>query len=126
MAARNFENQRYSLEKKVVDLFASVTFGASGAPTLNASKSKGVKSISRTSAGLYVITLQDQYNQLLTVRCTNVSSSAPAAPSMYVKAEAVNNATPTLTVVMNSAGTATDPGSGEEARLHIVLKNSSL
>lgn len=129
MANRYFNQFRLSLEKQVVDLFADVTFGGTGAPTLVASGSKGVASISRTSAGLYVVTLSDSYVGLLMVNHRFIKNSAtiPAAPLMYVVSQAVGTvAAPTITMQFDAvAGTAADPDSGDEVLLQFTLKNSS-
>lgn len=126
MSNRLMSQFRYSLEKKVVDLYADVTFGASGAPTLVAAKSKGIKSISRTSAGKYVVTLQDSYTRLLMMKHVFINATAPASPGAYVFAQTVGSVNPpTITVVFNAAGTATDPASGEEVLIQISLSDSS-
>lgn len=125
MSNRLYTQFRYSLEKKVVDLFADVTFGATGAPTLVSTKSKGIKSITRSSAGKYVITLSDAYVGLLLVKHIFINSTAPASPSSYVVSHTVGSANPaTVTVQFNAAGTATDPASGEEVLLQFVLRDS--
>jgi hypothetical protein len=131
MANRYFNQFQLSLEKAVVHLFARITFGSSGAPTLDAVNSKGIKSIARNSAGDYTITLQNPYNRLFKINHTfdtsGNSGSAPASPAMFLKAQAVSTvATPTVEVVFNAAGTATDPASGEAVLLHFVLKNTSV
>lgn len=127
MSNRLYTQFRYSLEKRVVDLFADVTFGASGAPTLNTAKSKGVKSITRSSAGKYVLTLQDSFNGLLMLKHSFVNATAPAAPGAYIVSHTVGSASPaTITIQFNAAGTATDPASGEEALLQVVLKDSGV
>lgn len=133
MANRYFRQFVNTVEPQVVKLFARVTFGSSGAPTLVAASSKGIKSISRVSAGKYTITLgnaavTDTYNALLMVKHlfdeTANSGTAPVSPSMFLTANAVATAG-TLQVVFNAAGTATDPASTEAVMLEITLKNSS-
>lgn len=107
-------------------LALSVSFGSSGAPTIVSGTGMGIKSVARSSAGRYVITLQDAYKGLIRMSHSFVSASAPASPSMYIAAEAVSSASaPTITVVFNTAGTATDPASGEKVLLEIELNNSS-
>jgi len=132
MANRYYTQFRYSLEKAVVDLFGFVTFGALGAPTLSAVKSKGIKSITRTGAGAYDIVLgtgsaMDVYNALLNVDFCFKNATAPAAPLMYVVSETV--ATPSTGKISvqftNAAGVATDPGNGEIVYLNVQLKNST-
>lgn len=128
--SRQFLN---TIEPQVFDLFAKVTFGASGAPTLVAANSKGIKSISRVSAGKYNITLGnaqavDTYPGLLHVKHvfdeSSNSGTAPAAPGMFVTSNLVST-TGVLQIVFNSAGTATDPASTEIVYLEIVVKNST-
>lgn len=120
-------------EPSVVNIFAYVTFGATGAPTLVAAKSKGVKTIARNSAGLYTITLGnaqgvDIYNSLLMIKHvfdeSGNSGTAPVSPSMFLVANSVASAG-TLQIEFNTAGTATDPASTEAVFLQIILKNSS-
>lgn len=127
MANRTFNEFSYRLEKGVVTLYSDVTIAAAGAPTLVSGKNKGIKSISRVSAGDYLITLQDSYVRLLMVDFGFIKATVPAAPSMSIKASSVtSNTAPTIEVVFyNSAGTATDPASGEELVLEIMLSNSS-
>lgn len=124
---------RLQFEKRVVDVYAQVTFGASGAPTLNAVNSKGVKSISRVSAGRYLVTFGtnaqlpvDTYVKLLCVKNvfdTTATAAAPAAPGMFVAAQALNVGT--ITIQFNAAGTATDPASGEVAYIDFCLGDST-
>lgn len=124
--SNRFMNQfHFSFVKGKTSLYGRVTFGATGAPTLDSVKSKGIKSIVRNSAGNYTIALQDNYYAFLRAAHVFVGSSAPAAPSMYVTSESVSSTTPSLIVQFNAAGTATDPASGEEVRLELVLNNSS-
>jgi hypothetical protein len=135
MANRYFTNQQFALEKSVVSLFARVTFGATGAPTLVVSQSKGISSITRVSAGKYTIVLGagvslDTYPKLLMARHVFDESgnggTAPAAPSMFVAANATATANvASLTVTFNTAGTATDPASGEAVLLELTLGNST-
>jgi hypothetical protein len=129
MADRAFGTNRASNEKKVVDLFAYITFGSSGAPTLSATKSKMIKSISRTSTGLYVLTLSDYYTRMLGVQGHFVvASGVPAAPFIFEVSFTSNSI---LTFQTNAAsGTsgalqAADPGSGEILKLAISLSNST-
>lgn len=129
MANRQFTNQQYTMEKAVVSVFAKVTFGSSGAPTLVTANSKAVKSIARNSAGDYTVTFGgpqgvDTYYKLLQINHRFVNTTAPASPSMWLKADSTSSAG-TCEVVFNSAGTATDPASGEAVLLEFVFGNSS-
>lgn len=132
MANRYFNQFNWSLEKNPVTLWARVTIGASGAPTLDATNSKGIKSISRSSAGTYVVTFgvgnqTDTYNRLLFAKAQfQVSGGIPAAPVMAVSTESVQSAG-TVTLVFSDVETpaATDPASGEVMYLEFKLKNST-
>lgn len=127
MANRLFQQFRYSLEKNVVELFAQVTYGATGAPTLVTANSKGIKSVVRNSAGNYTITLQDTYFKFLGVDLTPVvPTGTPAAPVQFMVSQAVTSQTaPTIVLQYLNGTTATDPASGESVFLTIALGNSS-
>lgn len=135
--ANRWRNQFVSsLEKVVVDLFAEVTFGASGAPTIVAANTKGFISVTRNSAGTYTfvfgsapnsINALDTYVKFLNAHVIfNSGSSAPASPGMYVKANSVSTAgTCSIQIVLNAAGTATDPASGEIGYFSFTLGDST-
>lgn len=125
MANRRFYQFRLALEPQVSELFMQVSFGSSGAPTLSAANSRGISSIVRNSAGNYTITLSDRYSRFLMLNKIAISSAAQAAPEFRVVSEAVSNATPTIVVQFSAAGVATDPASGEAAKMQIILKNSN-
>lgn len=141
MADRTFTPFNYSLEKYPVVLFAQVSFGSSGAPTLEkwdltsaalataaSTGFKGIKSVSRTSQGLFVFTLQDPYQRLLFAEAVfYVASGQPAAPVLSLRATtAVNSASaPTITVnTLNGSLAATDPASGELGYFRFTVSNS--
>lgn len=135
MATRQFFNQALGLEPAPVRLFAKVTIGAAGAPTLVSASSKGVASIARNSAGDYTLTLGDSYTKLFSIRCTVQNSTGiPAAPTMGIKAQSVNTTgAGTVEVVFagptNSSTTtlvATDPASGDTLWFELILSNSNL
>lgn len=73
MALRNFLSQRFfNWHAMAVQLDAQITIGASGAPTLVTSSaagsiptSRGFKSITRLTTGIYQVQLDDNYSQLL-------------------------------------------------------------
>lgn len=129
MANRRFRSQfQYGFEAMPVSLHCVFDVGASGAPTLNQTLSKGVESIARNSAGQYTITLEDKYNGLLHATIDQrPGTSPPAAPLAVVEAEDVDGA---KTVVLQyrdiDNSTATDPADGEQQRLHLILSNSNV
>lgn len=122
-----------TMEKKIVNLFAKVTFGATGAPTLDAVNSKGVVSVTRNSAGTYTFVfgtkagMLDTYVKLVSLDVIyNSGASAPAAPSIYVKANNIATVnTSSLQVVVNAAGTATDPATGEIGYFNFIFGDST-
>jgi hypothetical protein len=132
MANRFFNSAFYSMVKNPVLLFARVTIGGTGACTLVASGSKGVSSITRTSAGLYVLTLQDVYVGLISCHAVRtLASGIPAAPGYSVVSNTVTT-TKTITVQFSGATAsgdttlvATDPSSGTTLDFQIWLSNSS-
>jgi hypothetical protein len=130
MANRNYYPEHYSLEPQPVTIWAKVTFGASGAPTLT--RGKGIKSVSRSSAGVFVFTFgagstTDKYNNLLGAKQpTFVKASAPSAPLMEITTDAVAaSGAITVTLRADAAGAATDPANGEIGFFEFVLNNSS-
>lgn len=126
MAMRWFNQFRLSLEKQVVDLYAKVTIGAAGAPTLVVGASKGVASVAKNAAGKYTLTLSDQYYGFLGIDVKVLNATSPAAPINYVVSQAVTSATPTVVVqFLSDASVATDPANGEALYFQIKLKNSS-
>lgn len=126
MANRFFENRRYSLEKQIVELFFKFAVGASGAPTLDALNSKGIKSVVRNSAGNYTVTLQDQYSKFLGVDAQELSSTGiPAAPNMGIVSQAVNGAAPTVVLQFSAGGVATDPDASSTIYGKVSLGNTT-
>lgn len=125
-----------TLEKKVCSLYAKVAFGATGAPTLSAVNSKGVLSVTRNGAGDFTFVfgttsngakLLDTYNKILRISHTyNSGASAPAAPALYIKTDSVATVgTASVRVVLNAAGTATDPANGEIGYFEFIFGDST-
>ncbi len=129
MANKTAFQFRYQYEREVTDIFLKVNIGGTGAPTIASGNAKGVTSISRTSPGLYVITLMQPYNRLLDVSSQSISgSSAQAAPLMTVVSETVATAATKAVTLQYRAidnSTATDPASGEVLLIRISVRNSS-
>lgn len=134
MANRYFRQFVNTTEPVIVQLYARITFGATGAPTLVAASSKGIRSVTRNSAGVYTIVMGnaatiDTYKQLMFIKHvfdeSSNSGTAPTAPGMYILANNVAAAAGSIQIEFNSAGTATDPASTEAVYLEITLKNST-
>ena len=133
MANRRYRSQfRFSFHKDPVDIFAHVTFGASGAPTLDSANSSGIVSVTRNSAGNFTFVFGtnsqlafDTYNYLLMVKHVFNQASAPAAPGMWVSANSISTVgTASITLQFNAAGVPTDPASGESVLIDFILRNS--
>ena len=136
MANRFFSLPSFQLEKNVVRLYAQVTFGSSGAPTVVKANSKGLLSVTRNSTGVYTFVFGtdaarlDQYYKLLFVGvqwdATKNSGTAPAAPLVYLTGNSVATAgTCSLQLTCNNVSqSATDPASTEQAFFNFVLSNS--
>lgn len=127
MANRRLNQFTYSTENMTSHVFAQITFGSSGAPTLNFGGSF-ISSVTRNSAGDYTIVFKDLWNRLLGLNHRfNSGSSAPASPGLWVKNNSVATAaSKSIEIVLNSAGTATDPASGEIIYLDFIFKNTSV
>ena len=140
MSQRLFNQFRLSLEKDVVDLYVRVTFGSSGAPTLDASINKGIVSVTRNSAGKFTFVFGaknaangnklDTYYKLLNVDATadttGISGVAPAWSQMYLAANSTATlGTSSAQVVLLSGATATDPASGEAVYFQFTFRNSA-
>jgi len=124
---RNYMFQfRSSPVPAVVDLFAKVTIGAVGAPTLDAVHSLGVTSIARVDVGQYLITLDKKYQRLLAVLDSHEAASGlSGAPDMAVVIDAVASLGK-ITIQFSNAGVKTDPSNSEVIKLNIILKNTSV
>jgi hypothetical protein len=133
MANRFFNQFSKTMEKEVVSLFAHVTFGASGAATLDAVNSKGIVSVVKQSTGKYRILFgttaasKDSYYKFFNARATFLNATAPAAPMMYITSLQHNVVANCYIDVQFStaAGVSTDPASGEQVYMEIKLGNSS-
>jgi hypothetical protein len=115
-------NRRQALEKEVKDLYAKVTIGATGAPTLTLGI--GIASIARNGAGDYTVTLQDKYPSLKFFEGVHLKSAAEDL-NFQLKAESVasNKTVRFLTV---AGASATDPANGDVLYLKFELKNTTI
>lgn len=122
MADRSF-NRRQSLEKEVKDLYIKISIGATGAPTLVSGASYGAASISRTSQGLYALTLQDKYSSLKFIEGILLDVDAEDI-RFQLKSETVST-TKIVNFFTLTGATATDPSNGSAILLKLELKNTS-
>lgn len=112
-------------QKGIKEVHIKVTIGATGAPTLSTDGSSlGVATITRTSAGLYVITLRDKYTALVNAQFMHLDDALQDL-SFQVNAETVAT-TKTVTLWTRVAATATDPTNTAIIYGTLTLKNSSV
>lgn len=123
MANRRFQRVQ-SLSREVKILHARVAIGASGAPTLDSDLSVGVASVVRDSAGVYVVTLDDKYNNLLHVDVMQLEATAEDL-TFQVESEAVATAK-TVQIQAKAAAVETDPSDGSVLLLRLELKNTNV
>lgn len=121
MANRTF-NRKQALEKQVCEIYAKVSIGSSGAPTLV--DRTGIASIVRNSAGTYTLTLQDRYVSLKSAQIEFMNATAQDLQAQLL-AETVNSSTPAIQFVCLTAATATDPSSATTVLIKLDLKNTS-
>jgi hypothetical protein len=121
MASRNF-NRKQALEREIKEIYAKLTFGASGAVTLTTGH--GVASAAKSDTGDYLITLRDKYVSLKMVEGTFIKSSGEDI-RVQVKAEAVATAK-TISILTLTGASATNPSSGAVLLLKFELKNTSV
>jgi hypothetical protein len=132
MANRLFGSQfKYSFVRKPVELWCQVAIGATGAPTLSATKSKGITSVVRNSAGRYTITLNDKYQELYGAYPMFVLAAGAygtsAASDMVVRSAAVTAATPTVVVeFLDGTGAANELANGVTLYLKLELNDSTV
>lgn len=131
MADRTFLNDAGSLEAGMVELYAKLTVGASGAVT--AGTGNGITSITKeATAGQYTILLADRYTTFygcdFTLLHTTDSDPATVAVAARVKSEQVNNATPKFVIQAYALddGAAADFADGAILYMTIKLKNSTV
>lgn len=79
MANRLLRQFQYGFENKIVSVFCKFAVGASGAPTLDVAKSKGITSITRNSAGVYTILFNDNFVELFGASPTIILASGSQA-----------------------------------------------
>lgn len=136
--ANRWGNQfTHSLIKDVWNIYARVTFGASGAPTLvqgNPAASPGIVSITQNATGQYTFvfgtnsSMLDVWPRLLGANVFfNAGSAAPTACTM----SAITNSTATAGTcsmkvrLVDYAGADVNPASGEIGYFNFTFSNST-
>lgn len=121
MANRNF-NRFQALEKEVKALYAEVSIGNAGAPTLVSGL--GVESITKNNTGDYTVKLQDKYMSLKACDVSILSTTVQDLTiQLYSESVATSKEIRFLTV---EAGLCDHPASGSKLLIKIEVKNSSV
>lgn len=120
MADRNF-NRVQALEKEIKTLYAEVAIGASGAPTLT--KGLGIASISRTGAGRYTVTTEDQFTRLMHAE---INYHFTTSGDFTFQLTAHSESSKTVSFASKAAAVDTDPASGSILFIRLDFKNSSV
>jgi hypothetical protein len=130
MNGASLRRDRGTLEQGIVELYSQVAIGAAGAPTINVSRSKGIASITRNSAGNYTIALNDLYQYLMFLDYMIVlgagDPSAGTNLNCVVRADnsKVSGAPSIQVEFLNAAATAVDLASGCTILFDLQFKNS--
>lgn len=126
MANRNFQNNSYHLERKLVSLFANVSIGATGSPTLN--YGMGITSIERTALGEYKLTLNDSYMRLLSfnVMIVNDTLAEHTVDKFGIKTETVSTNKEINFMAIGETEALVEVADGSTLLIEIKLKNSSV
>lgn len=120
MASRNF-NRKQALEKQCKELYAKLTFGASGAVTMTTGY--GITSVTKSNTGDYQILLADKYVSLKYFDGILLKSTGEDI-RVQVKAQDVVSAK-TIDFYTLTGANATNPSSGAVMFIKIELKDTS-
>lgn len=119
---------RYSYQRDIADIYAIVTIGASGAPTLQQT-SKGVLSVTRNSTGTYTLRLKDSFTKLMMVdMAVQNASGVPDVQVGIIANNITSNSAPSIQIVTSNTGAtpaAADPASGDVLLIHIAATSAS-
>ena len=129
MANRDFKDLQ-AAEREVKRLYLKATIGASGAPTLVAADSLGVKTIVRNGTGDYTITLgtpsgnTDKYNKLLWSDGKLLDPDAEDVRAQ-IDTDSISSAG-TMKILTVTGGSAADPSNGATLLMVFDVKNSTV
>lgn len=123
MANRDFKRMQ-SLTREVKHLHAKVSIGATGAPTLSANDSVGVTTVTRDSAGVYIVTFDDKYNSFVDFSCIMLEATAEDL-TFQVESEDIAGAK-TVQFQCKAAAVETDPSDGSVLYLKFAFKNTGV
>jgi hypothetical protein len=144
MANRYFRRAVNTMQCEIVKIIATVSFGATGAPTLLSGnaygfQSQGVVSVTRDNQGLFTFVfgtqagMLDTYFKLLGVQVSfNTvgvgAATAPAAPIYAISGDSIATVgTSSVQIALFDGDTpaVTDPADGEIGYFEFTFKNST-
>lgn len=108
---------------------APTTAAGQGWPTLGATGAEGVRSVTRTGAGLWTVQLQDGYQRcfgvdISTQNATGIPTIVACGIGSAISMNATNGATIPIGLI-SATGVAADPADGDLILLTIKLQNAS-
>jgi len=112
-----------ALEKEVKEIFALITFGAAGAPTLTSGF--GVTSITKDATGEYTLVLDSRFPSFKNMSGTFEKSTGEDI-RMQLKSESVNSSSKSVSFFTLTGASATNPSSGAKLYLKVEVKNTSV
>jgi hypothetical protein len=133
MANRNFANggKMYAMHVMPTMINANILIGSTGAVT--SFTGPMVSSVTRTSTGIYVLHLANNFNAVI---FAHGSVSSPVSGLSGISTVEIQNApstsiqslaTPTITVkVLDHTGAVADPASGSTVSVLVIANNSSI
>lgn len=127
MAGRTFQPLLGALDPGVVTLAISWAPNGTSAVDQTSIRGRGVTSVTRNSAGVFTVALQDVYPSLLAAVATmQLATAADIVPQIGTSLLTANGKT--IVVALLAAATATDVAANANNRvnLFLVLKNSGV
>ena len=134
MANRSF-NRLQAIDKELKIIQGQFTVACSGVPTLVENKSVGIKSVARSAAGDYAITLGTPsgasdiyphfYNAFITCQKGTAFSSTEGGVGAMIKSSTVNSDGVLNVFILAADGAAKEVPSGATVHVTIVVKNSN-
>ena len=135
MANRSF-NRLQAIDKEIKVIQGQFTVAGSGAPTLVESKSVGIKSIARNSAGDYSLTLGTPngdsdiyphfYNAMITCQHANVFTSTEGGVGSSLKSSTIDSDGVLNFFILAADGSAKEVPADTTVHVTLIVKNSSL
>lgn len=114
-----------SVRNEVITVYAGITIGGTGAPTLVAADSYGVTSIARTGAGLYTLVLRDAYNAIQFADGAFFADNPAEDINITFDLNGSSATTKNILFATLTGATATDPSSGSKVYIKLDMRNST-